>query len=1184
MGSPVLENTLPVNNESDGNKPLEQPRYTPTETSTTTSTETKSETLIAATLPLQGNNFVGNNSFGQAAGDAAADTQPQGDGAVNRDKPLSISDIDEIPVFFILDNRPNTGERLAPPVGLHDPDKTTPLQITDDRGRVIATDSGLKGANWSVNKNPETGDIESITYPDGKTRNFKHEGGQLTRIETVEKGADGQPTRTVFSRDTATGKWYAEIGGLKAELPGDIQFTRDGNLSFQMDNQGKWRSERPDGTVLIERTIESGARVAFNDDNTVKQLTRPDQSRVECIRDKGELTQINEIGADGKTVAWSKNGEKWVSNQNPPQERTNFQVSDNGNISYIAADNIKHTITGGGIELNQNPNGSEFSFDAEGRFTDVKDVNGLRVRGIQYHPETKQVTRVQIGSGENGGQVCLYEREGTSNLWRYTVQDGAGNIVKQDRWGGDITVGKDGTYAFREDPSHGRNKDNMWAVYKLDGTQYLLQDNGQGSRAVYDMNRNLLMIERQNGTRLDINRTNGFATTITETGRDGSQVQYTYDPASGTYLPNQTDPACRAIKKLDASGDGTIQITDINGSVYTTNLDGASIVKNADGSVSEVDNQGRVMRTTSKGGDVVRTFNWDQGRLLSVNEVRKGGETRMISGKDMTAGPDGIIRYTDVDGQKLSTTADGSWQAWQNFNGRELLVKAVNPKGHMRTIVRDESGEAISMIDSKPTPQGQQQTEEFRRVHENGRWTDSWAKVSQDGKVTARHNVQILDNGTYNYIDSAGKDKIAKVGDRGFESGFSDSVEEARARLTELMESHLDESQRKRFQIILDRFEKRAQERVEAQTAGGLDQNKSMEEWDQKVAKSYDHLAQMLNPNAPNAQYDIKARARLVENMAFAMAAPVKANDQGNWGCCWMISGVYCGIIQYPDKMCSMLSQLSMEGKYTDVNGKTWDPPKHLLKLTSQGGNWTIENCGRGQRSPVSEILTSVASYLSNDGRRMDRGAGGGSPQGCNHAMKLITGDTFKVTSERSMTSKQMQQELLTKGSFVCIMPGHMYLGALEKHGNEWKLVSSLQHGDGGRRVNGTVTDLKSWTVSGQRMRYNPDIDLPECKDQPIGPAGPGGGWGPDGGGGGGRWFPRFRPRWFPRLFGESFQGFDRSLEDQKWRDLQQKRREEEEYRVKVLERIQEEQEERMEASDDSRNKRNKRNRLKQVS
>jgi hypothetical protein len=1157
MGSPTLENTSPTPSDSTGIKPSNTPRYAQESTLATT---LESDTKTAGTVPLQqlplnANNFAPD---GQATGDAAQpatddpylkrfNNVPRGDATANGDTaPININDINEIPIFFVLDNRPNTAEKLTPAVGIHDPEKTTPLQITDG-GRVVTTDSGLHADNWSINKNPETGDIETIKYPDGKIRNFKHENGQLTRIETIDKSVDGLPSKTVFTRDPETKKWFAEIGGLRAELPGDIQFTKDGVLSFQLDNAGKWRAERPDGSTVIERTIQSGARVAFNDDNTVQQITRPDQSRVECVREKGELVQVNELSADGKSVSWTKSGDKWVSNQNPPQERTGVEVSDNGNYSFVAADNIKHTIIGNGLELNQNPNGSSFQFDKEGRFTELKDTNGLRVHGIQYSPETGQVTRAQIGSAE-GGRVHTYEREGNTNQWKYTVTDGSGNVVSQDRWSGEIAVGKDGTYAYKEDPRHGRNADGLWVVFKLDGSQYMLQDNGQGSRAIFDMNRNLLAIERQNGTKLDVIRQQGGqATQITETLRNGEQVKYTIDSMTGMYMPDNAN--AKPIKKLEATGNGLVQIVDGNGALHSVNMDGSSIVKNADGSMSEVDGAGRVLRTMSKDGGVSRIFQWENDKLVSVSETKKTGETRMIAGNNMSATADGTVFYTDTDGQRISTTPDGSWQAYQTINGKDYLVRAVNPKGHMRTINRDQTGEAISMVDSKPTPNGQQIIEEYNRVPENGRWSDSWAKVAKDGKITARHTVRLNDNGTYNYIDNTGKDKLAKVGDRGFEGGFSDSVDEARSRLTELMESHLDEAQKKRFQTILDRFEKRGKERVEAQVAGGLDQTKSMEEWDQKISKAYDHMSKMLDPNATGTQYDLKTRAKLVENMAFAMAAPVKANDQGNWGCCWMISGVYCGIIQYPDKMAAMLSELSMTGKYTDVNGKTWSPPANLLRFTSQGGNWTIENCGNGQRSPVSEILTSVAAYLSEDGRRLDRGASGGSGQGMNHAMKMITGDTWKVTGESQMMNQSMKQEMLTKGGYVCLMPGHMYLGALEKHGNEWKVVASMQHGDGGRRVNGTVTDLASWNVTRSRMRYNPDIDLPECKDQPIGPSP--GGWADGGGGFGGR--RRWLPRLFPRLFGDAGSCEYGCSDDQLIRNMRAKRAREQEEQEKLI-------------------------------
>lgn len=227
----------------------------------------------------------------------------------------------------------------------------------------------------------------------------------------------------------------------------------------------------------------------------------------------------------------------------------------------------------------------------------------------------------------------------------------------------------------------------------------------------------------------------------------------------------------------------------------------------------------------------------------------------------------------------------------------------------------------------------------------DGSLTNAFVCDGKDGKARTRTDVTVGRDGDYEYKTSDGKTHLAKAGkDRTSDSCFSASVEEARDRLVEQMEAHLDEPSRKRFEQILDRFERRAKERVEAQTAGGMENAKAQEYWEQKVTKTYDHLSHMLTNDASGAPYDLATRAKLVENCAFAMAWPAKANDQGNWGCCWQISCVYLGVIQHPDKMAKMLDELSTSGKFTDTNGKTWTPPGHLLKLTDQGGNWTIGN------------------------------------------------------------------------------------------------------------------------------------------------------------------------------------------------------------------------------------------------
>jgi hypothetical protein len=287
---------------------------------------------------------------------------------------------------------------------------------------------------------------------------------------------------------------------------------------------------------------------------------------------------------------------------------------------------------------------------------------------------------------------------------------------------------------------------------------------------------------------------------------------------------------------------------------------------------------------------------------------------------------------------------------------------------------------------------------------------------------------------------------------------------------------------------MLTAFEQRSGQRVQAECAGGKDAEAAQTEWDQKVTHTYDYLSHMLTDNAPNATYDLDTRSKLVEDALFSMAWPAEADDQGNWGCCWQISGVYLGVVQDPDKMAKMLDELSTTGTFTDTNGKSWTPPKSLLTFSSDGASWTIGNNGSSRRSPCSEIWTSVAAYLSNDGHRTDRGSGGGTMQASMHSMKLITGDTWRDTTQGAMTSANYKKDLLLKGGMILDLPGHMYLGTLQQTGGQWQIISSLQHGDSGRQVNGIVKDLKNWVVDHTRSRYRPDMPkIADVHDTPIG-------------------------------------------------------------------------------------------------
>lgn len=817
----------------------------------------------------------------------------------------------------------------------------TSLQIHDEKGHVLAEADSWRNSS-GISKSTSTDQISSIKYPDGKVRNFDYSGEDLTGIEHLEPIEEGNFSQTTLSKEN--GKWYADVLGIKAQLPGEVQLCKSGVLSFQVD-KNNWRSETPDGRVYREQANQFEARIARDDNNAVLKVTRADGSGFECKRENGEIVEITEINSAGDKIVWSKDGDKWVSSTIPPQTRLSFKVYENGNISYIDQDQVGKVVTTDGAVISVKTDGSKLEVDNKGEFKSIKYSNGFRLDDLKFNKQN-QLTNVIMSGSE--GKSLHYERQGNGTEWKLTVKDMDGKEIESQDWNGDIKVSKDGTVSYRDFDNQGLMKDNLWIVFRPNGQQNFVRTNDDGSFAIFDMNKNLLSLERADGSKLDVEQYRGSIVKFTVTEPGGDNVIYTLNEDTQEFKPDIG--GYKTVKTLNANVDGSVEFT------YADNTK----------------------------------------KFFALTE--------------------------DSDRDKLKIE-DG-----------------------------DDKEDRIDPLDL----------------------------IKPDREID-------------------------KPDDRVNKYGFSADVIESRERLTELMEGHLEGPQQKRWEIILDRYELRAKNRIEAQIAAGQSPETVKQEWDEKVKKSYDNLAKMLDPNVSGATYDINVRAKLVESMAFAMACPVKANDQGNWGCCWMISGVFCGIIQHPDKMTDMLQQLSNTGTFTDTNGKTWTPPKGLLSITSQGGRWTIENCGGGHRSPTSEILTSVAAYLSEDGRRTDRGSRGGTPSACNHAMKLITGDTFKVTSEQSMTTPKMKQELLEKGSYICIYPGHMYLAALEKHGEDWLVVASLQHGDGGRRINGTVSDLNSWNITGGRRRYNPDIDLPECQDSPTGPIGnnwPGGrtgGWGPDG-------------------------------------------------------------------------------------
>lgn len=984
----------------------------------------------------------------------------------NRLDLLGVGDLDSIGTFFVLDKQ--EGAKHTPPVDLIDKSKPQRLEITDGSGRVIADESARRTAE--VKRDESTGEVETIQYPDGKVRNFQHQNGELARIETLERDAGGKVDRTVFVKNPSTNKWYAEISGLQAELPGDIQLSKDGVLSFQLD-EGKWRSERPDGSVVTERTNRSGARVAFNKDNSIQQITRKDNSRVECTHEDGHLSQVKELDPQGNTTTWTKQAGKWVSDGQPPREMTDISVHENGNISFKRADNTTETITGAGVRLEQRADGSACEFDDQGRFTQLKLANGLRVNGIQYN-EADRVSQVQMTRSRDG-ITFTYRRIGNSNTWAYSETDSSGKVVKQDQWHGDINIDEQGNYSYLEGNQHGRNQEGFWTVFGLDGSHQLHRKDNQGSLAVFDANKNLLGIERANGTKLEVNRRNGLITDFRDTDSDGRQVHYIFDPTTRQYLPDK--PGAKAIKQLEFGTDGSLKITDVNGSEHAVRLDGSATVENADGSQSEVDSHGRVVKTVSKKGDVNRTFNYEGDKLVSVQESRNNGdqiERRTITGKELSADNSGTIRFIDGEGQRLATTADGSWQA---LDGNGLVVRTVDPKGNSRSFERDDQGEVTKIIDERRTSK-KVKVEEWSRVKENGRWTDTFARVKSDGKIDARHGVQILDTGNYNYIDNNGKDKLAKVGGRSWEIGGpidSADIEDARDSFNEVMESSFNNPERlARLHTLMKKFEERMSERLECRILAGDDPEKTGEEIEKKIASTYANLTEMVSMEATgdSAFQSADMRATLAEHFIFHAHDTTKMN-QGSNGTCWIHAGHILAMANHPDHMARFVKEITLKGEFTTLNNGESDSTPKTVKFSKglfnyrqrdEEAQWSVDSpYQNGRRGPIALIFDQALPILT--GRTWGSNAGNyGGRHGVRKSIYMVTGDAMPDRSNLYQNSERLT--FLKYGGMIRYAPGHMATRQLIKRDGDWYVLRDDQHGPHGDRIEYKVSDLKNWT------------------------------------------------------------------------------------------------------------------------
>lgn len=957
---------------------------------------------------------------------------------------------------------------------------------------------GSDGSTISRNaENPER--IESVEYPGGKKRrNFGYDGNQLASIETIEKRADGTEDKKVFAKDKSTNSWYVKVDGLKATLPGNIELRPDGSVAFQLDNQGRWQTERPDGTTAIERTNLSGARLGFSeeDQKAVKHVTRPDNSSVECSYEGGSLSTIKETAKDGTAVTWAAAADnKWISDENPPRERKNMAVQENGNVVYEDTAGKQHIVRGNGKELVQDPAKPSFEFDNEGRLKSIIDAKtGFKFQDLQFDDNGK-LQSLNINDPKRG--VVSYKRTGAEE---WSVTDAQGRKVNSGVWRGDVNITEAGEYSYKE-----VGGDGFWHTYKHDGTRILEKKNADGSHQLHDAAGNLQVLTRPNGTKVEASYDNGVMSKVVESNAaTGEKTTWSFNAADKTWSSDAPNSVPNAKAPIDK--DGVLKFKAADGATYQTKTDGSTDVVTEEGVKVEIDAKGFVRKTTAKSGDS-RTFDYEDGKLKSVTDVSKAGGTNKWSADNMAVSKLGDITFTTPEGLKGASRADFS-KVEYNRNGD--VAKVTLPNGLSRTMVYDgDTHNVKSIIDTRKGPSGEEKSKTWERQKApDGTWTDSYAYVRQDGKFDARHHVKMDEFGRYTYRDAKG-DQVSRVGDRlrgDGENYVSESVADAHDNLLETMTPLLggDEKRAGRFAQMMKRFEQRMQDRIEARTAGGEDLGKVSEDTEKTVAACYDQLSQMCSAEqAPGQVYDQATRAKLVENFMFH-AQDTTTIDQGGNGTCWIQAGHINGMISHPDSMARLLKEVSCTGTFTTLNdGTAGSQPRQFrfsqgllgIRRGSEESNWTIDRAYEGgRRSPVSMIFDQTLPVIG--GRREWRSNAGnyGGSDGARRIMMMVTGDT--VCDSSNLVGRSERQTLLSKGGFITYAPGHMRTRQLVKQDGEWYVVQDDQHGEHSDHRMTKIRDLKQW-LQERPGRRDPRNPFGPGGDNPIQP-GPDGPYGPD--------------------------------------------------------------------------------------
>jgi YD repeat-containing protein len=324
---------------------------------------------------------------------------------------------------------------------------------SSDQAAMRVDDGGDGGKTEPVITRDDAGHVTSVTYPNGKSRQFGYdEAGNLNKITqpdgtTYTKDGDkwipegpkpktdkgnslgsgardaageaGAPSDAKDDKGKVLGAAIAgAAGGLKRG--GDFvnpQVAEDGTFTYSTSD-GRNFTYTTDGKGTIKND-KDGSTISLNDSSKPTSIEYKNGDKRSFGYDgDGHLNRVTDT--NGQTYTY-KDG-RWLGGDDKPADITNFKVDERGRFSYQNRDGQTVTENTDRTSELKHPNGSEQKLDENGRILEVTDTKNKTTK-YSYNDmgeivgivgaDGKEVKRGEDGKWSDGRSDVRLEKDGT---------------------------------------------------------------------------------------------------------------------------------------------------------------------------------------------------------------------------------------------------------------------------------------------------------------------------------------------------------------------------------------------------------------------------------------------------------------------------------------------------------------------------------------------------------------------------------------------------------------------------------------------------------------------------------------------------------------------------------------------------------------------------------------------------